>query len=382
MSKLNVILIDDSLADRRAIKSLLRQVAADISVTEVESVAAAYLNEGRSFDAVYLENNLADASGLGSLEEIRELWPNAALFLMTASGDANIAKQAILNGATDYLVKSELSDVTFASALKTGIVSAKKRHRIEEQHADIATFVEVLVHDFRAPIRATAYLSEQIAEDLEYGETEEVRVGLQLLRRSATQMTDMIKSLSDHVRFDRDTHSEYVEVGSVLRQAMEPFQVEIENASAKVAMHLEPNLPKLPCYPPQIAQVLQNLIGNALKYRGDRPPVIEISAKQTSPGHILLSVSDRGPGIPEEYSKRIFEPFKRLPGTGDISGTGLGLATCKKIVLRHGGQITCRSEVGVGTEISFRLPLDAEQSPLWMRGQSETRVVPEKVSGS
>ena len=382
MSELNVILIDDNLVDRRAIKTLLRQVAADISVTEVETVAAACLNEGSSFDAVFLENNLSDASGLASLEEIRELWPNAALFLMTAVGDANTAKQAILNGATDYLVKSEFSDANLAIALKAGVASAKKRHRIEEQHADIATFVEVLVHDFRAPIRATAYLSEQIAEDLEYGETEEVRVGLQLLRRSATQMTDMIKSLSDHVRFDRDTHSEYVEVGSVLRQAMEPFRVEIENAAAIVATNLEPNLPKLPCYPPQIVQVLQNLVGNALKYRGDKPPVIEISATQSPQGHILFSVSDRGPGIPEEYSKRIFEPFKRLPGTGDISGTGLGLATCRKVVLRHGGQITCRSEVGVGTEMSFRLPLDAEQTPIWMHSQSNRPSEADSLSGA
>ncbi len=382
MSELNVILIDDNLVDRRAIKTLLRQVAADISVTEVETVAAACLNEGSSFDAVFLENNLSDASGLASLEEIRELWPNAALFLMTAVGDANTAKQAILNGATDYLVKSEFSDANLAIALKAGVASAKKRHRIEEQHADIATFVEVLVHDFRAPIRATAYLSEQIAEDLEYGETEEVRVGLQLLRRSATQMTDMIKSLSDHVRFDRDTHSEYVEVGSVLRQAMEPFRVEIENAAAIVATNLEPNLPKLPCYPPQIVQVLQNLVGNALKYRGDKPPVIEISATQSPQGHILFSVSDRGPGIPEEYSKRIFEPFKRLPGTCDISGTGLGLATCRKVVLRHGGQITCRSEVGVGTEMSFRLPLDAEQTPIWMHSQSNRPSEADSLSGA
>ena len=364
MSELKVLLIDDDSIVRDTLKSLLEQLDEEISIAEAETVIAAQSLEATAFDAVFLDHNPTEDSGLASLEDVREHWPNAGLFFMTSLENVHIAKAAIQMGASDCLVKSELSEANFKDIFSAGVGAARRRNRANEQREEMATFVEVLVHDFRAPIRATAYLSEQIAEDLEHGETAEVRVGLKLLRESATQMMEMLKSLSEHVRFDRDAAVEAVEVDSLLRRAIEPFQVEIENASARVTTSVEHTMPKLSCYPLQIVQVLQNLIGNALKYCGERPPRIVISAKNDASDTIAFSVLDSGPGIPEKYAKRIFEPFTRLPGTGRISGTGLGLATCKKVVLRHGGRISCNSQVGKGTEITFSLPIDPTKSQL------------------
>jgi light-regulated signal transduction histidine kinase (bacteriophytochrome) len=104
----------------------------------------------------------------------------------------------------------------------------------------------------------------------------------------------------------------------------------------------------------QLLQLMQNLIGNALKYRGEAPPRVRISAEREEGGW-KLSVSDNGIGLDMRHAGQIFRPFKRLR-TGDDSGTGIGLAICKKIVESRGGRIWVESVPGAGSQFSFTIP--------------------------
>ena len=106
---------------------------------------------------------------------------------------------------------------------------------------------------------------------------------------------------------------------------------------------------------PQLTQLMQNLIGNSIKYCEEEIPRVHISAKLQENNVCLFLVEDNGIGIPEEHAQKIFEPFHRLHGVGKYQGTGLGLATCKKIVERHGGTISCTSKKGQGTTFCFTL---------------------------
>jgi signal transduction histidine kinase len=101
-------------------------------------------------------------------------------------------------------------------------------------------------------------------------------------------------------------------------------------------------------------QLFQNLIANAIKYRGEDPPLIHVSA-EVNDGEVRVSVKDNGPGIDPKYHERIFGLFKRLHGA-EIQGTGLGLAICRKIVERHGGKIWVESQPGQGATFVFTLP--------------------------
>ena len=109
-------------------------------------------------------------------------------------------------------------------------------------------------------------------------------------------------------------------------------------------------------------RLLQNLIGNALKYRGQHPPEVRITAEE-KPHEVLFSVRDNGIGMDAKYFERIFVIFQRLHNREEYPGTGIGLAVCKRIVERHSGRICVESEVGKGSTFSFSISKHLGEQP-------------------
>jgi light-regulated signal transduction histidine kinase (bacteriophytochrome) len=142
-----------------------------------------------------------------------------------------------------------------------------------------------------------------------------------------------------------DTSSEYA-----LEQALQNLHWAIRDSGAVVT---HDPLPTVQADGTQLVQLFQNLIGNAIKYQPPGVPRVHISAATDGPNGWTFSVQDNGLGIDSQYFERIFGMFQRLHKRDEFSGTGVGLAICKKIVERHGGSLRVESELGVGSTFSF-----------------------------
>ena len=153
----------------------------------------------------------------------------------------------------------------------------------------------------------------------------------------------------------RTTFLPTVDPEEVLESVVQDLRAQIEEASAEVT---HDPLPKLHAHRVWFDQLLQNLIGNALKYRGEHPPKIHVSASRKD-SVIVFAVRDNGVGIDPKYKDQVFGVFKRLHGS-EVEGTGIGLATCKRIVERAGGRIWVESEPGQGSTFYFSMPATSD----------------------
>jgi signal transduction histidine kinase len=171
-------------------------------------------------------------------------------------------------------------------------------------------------------------------------------------------MNRLIDTLHRYTLADAKVEFEAVDMNQALEETKTNLHQSIEKCEARVTAD---KLPAVFGNAPQLIQFLQNLIANGLKFCDKPVPIIHVSAlnrvaSNSDEASWLFSVADNGIGIPKAKHKWIFEPFTRLTGGRDRDGTGLGLATCKKLIERHGGTIWCESQPGSGTVFFFTLP--------------------------
>lgn len=357
MTPSSILIVDDDTGDRKLIRRLLKKLYPDVIVFEGESAEQALKFSDERIDVAFIDYLLPSGSGIDLITKFSDIWPRALVFIMTGQGDEEIAKTAILAGAGDYIAKSAITLTAIKRMVSNGMEVADMRWRIEEHQSELQVFSDVLVHDLRAPIRAIQFLSDQIIEDYQAGDLEEVKREFKLMKNSVEKMSDLIEQLASHIRPDSECQAEVVPVKSLFADLRTVLAHDITESNAQISWH-SGDL-NVRCFAPEVTQLLQNLIGNAIKYSPGARPEIQVMAMGHETG-IQVSVADNGIGVPPEYRERIFEPFKRLQQTSDLPGSGLGLATCARIARRHNGKIWCDPDVEKGTTIHFTLDLDAQ----------------------
>lgn len=168
----------------------------------------------------------------------------------------------------------------------------------------------------------------------------------------AKRMRQLVDDLLAYSRIESKQNARsLVDLNEVAANVLCGLQMAIEEANARVEIEV---LPTVYTDAAQMTQVLQNLIGNAIKFRGPSPPHVSVSVRRRS-GEWLISVKDNGIGIDPGHQGDLFMMFHRLHGRHEYEGTGIGLAICKKIVERHGGRIWFDSTVGKGTTFHFTI---------------------------
>ncbi len=224
---------------------------------------------------------------------------------------------------------------------------------LERSNKDLEQFASVASHDLQEPLRTVSgfvqLLQKKYANQLDTEADTFIEYAVDGTRRMET----LIKNLLAYSRVTtRGTELVPTDAGAALRQALDNLHATIQDAGAEITYG---ELPTVRADGTQLAQLFQNLIGNALKFHGGAPPKIHVDASRQG-DHWLFSVRDNGIGIAPEFQDRIFLIFERLHSRQKYPGTGVGLAICKRIVDRHGGRIWVESKPGQGATFSFTLP--------------------------
>jgi light-regulated signal transduction histidine kinase (bacteriophytochrome) len=229
---------------------------------------------------------------------------------------------------------------------------AQKAADYARSNAELEQFAYVASHDLQEPLRMVASYCQLLQRRYQGKLDADADDFINFAVDGARRMQVLINDLLAYSRAGRREQS-FVATDSaqVLDDVIANLQTSIEERDAKITR--EP-LPTVRADRAHLLQVLQNLVGNAIKFC-EHGPQIHVSAVQQE-DQWLFSVRDNGIGIAPEYADRIFEIFKRLHGWGEYPGTGIGLAVCKKLVERHGGRIWVESTPGQGSVFYFTLP--------------------------
>lgn len=229
--------------------------------------------------------------------------------------------------------------------------------KLERSNKELQDFVYIASHDLREPMRKISAFGELLKESITDRLTEDEEENLGFMIDGAIRMQQMIDALLTYSRVT--TKAKPFELVNLNKTIEDLIHVELANQLEETGgvVEVPEPLPGVYADPSQMHQLLQNLIGNGLKYhREDVPPVIMVRGRVESGNKVRIEVQDNGIGIGEENYEKVFGMFKRLHSHEEYEGSGIGLAVCKKIMERHGGEIGVLSVPGEGSTFWYTLP--------------------------
>ena len=272
--------------------------------------------------------------------------------IVTALRDDDGKLRGVAKVTRDFSARKASEDAAREAAIRLRAYAT----RLERSNRELEVFAAVASHDLQEPLRKIRAFGDRLAN--KYGAELDAggRDYLSRMCGAAARMQDLIENL---LTFSRVTTKAQpfttVELGSVARDALSDLESRVAQAGGRVEVGA---LPSLVADATQMHQLLQNLVGNAIKFhRAGVAPVVRVSSRALPDGERFeIRVEDNGLGFEPQYAERIFGMFQRLHGRSEFEGTGIGLAICRRIVERHGGTIVASGVPGEGALFTVTLP--------------------------
>ncbi len=290
-------------------------------------------------------------------EQQRSLGRAVFLFFLIGTAITIVVLISLYHTLLDYIHGQDMAREQLA-ALNLDLERRINERTRELQHSneELQQFAFVASHDLQEPLRTITSFTQLLAARYKGKLDADADEFINYIVGSSRRMSDLINGLLVLVRLRKTGQfSGAVSLEKLLREAETSLKAAIRESGALIESS---GLPSLSVDGLQITQLFQNLLGNAIKYRGEAPPHIKVSAARTN-AEWIVSVADNGQGFEPEHAERIFGLFQRLHGR-EVDGTGMGLSIARKIVERHGGKIWAESEKNLGSTFYFSLPITLE----------------------
>lgn len=254
--------------------------------------------------------------------------------------------------AVSYVIRDTDGEVMALTGLHFDETQKRKtEENLKTSNEELANFASIVAHDIKNPLHTLYGLTHLIKEEITPSATESTKEYFDLFEETFENITNIINGVLRHAKIGHVTLKTTVNLNEIVKTTLNGIQKLIEDHQAQITFD---SLPIVIGYPVELTILFQNLISNAITYKkAHEKPVIHISAINK---HTIwqVKISDNGIGIPKDKQQHIFTMFQRIDENGD--GSGIGLATCKKIVENHGGTIGLQSTVKKGSVFHFTLP--------------------------
>lgn len=351
----SLLIVDDNAGTREVLAIKLGRDGYSVAVAGNAHEARQHIASG-AIGLVLLDVRLPDASGIDLLAELRQSHSALDLPVIVISGldQTTDVVSALQSGANDYVTKP----------FDLSIVLARVRAQLALKHLKQAHdgFLRIASHDLKKPLVVMLDIARQVRADYPAGTPVDdgMASAVSMLIDSGEFMQQIIADLVE-LRAVRDGRLQLAklptDLGAIVRQAIARNTPYAQSKGIALHMHFEHHLPHIRADDSRIMQVLENLIGNAIKF-SSRGAVVTVATGRDGT-KLLCEVSDTGPGIPEPEMHRLFTEYARISNqpTGGEKSTGLGLAISRQLIRLHDGEIGAYNNPGDGCTFWFRLPI-------------------------
>jgi two-component system, sensor histidine kinase and response regulator len=359
-----LLVVDDNEANRDMLRRQLERQGHRVDTAE-DGVDALRQSAEKPFDLVLLDVLMPGMDGLAVLEAIKADPARAgvAVVMISALDELNQVVECLQAGAEDYLMKPFepiLLQARIGASLERKRLRDREQERsreLERANEELQQFAYIASHDLQEPLRTMSVYAQLLhrrwRDRMDSDSEQFLNFIVDAARRMQTLVGDVL-ALSRVSRTAAPPPAKPVDLEEIIRQVQANLEASIAESGAVVT---HDRLPVVMSDFAEMTQLLQNLVGNGIKYRrpGVQPRVHIAAVRQDDEWKI--SVEDNGVGIRPEYAEHVFLPFKRLHGR-DVPGTGIGLALCRRIVERHGGRIWVEPAPNGGSSFRFTIPIE------------------------
>ena len=377
--RLRILIVEDN-DDHFAITSRLLRAEAAESRFHAHTLRAGTIAEAvatlqtETIDVVLLDLGLPDSEFGQTLPSVLSHADEAAVIVLTALDDFAIGMESIAAGAQDFVTKVDLDRDLLHRSILYAVERKENQLALARANAELKRFAHTVAHEVRTPAAAAIMGIDSFRQMRD----QSPEIAEQMLDTASSSLRGMLQLVVDMLHFaeaeEANSAAVPLDLADLCGEVVAGFASLLAEADGQVDVG---PLPTVVGNRTQIMRLMQNLIGNAIKYRGEQP--LRIAIELADPfdgrdpdGHVFVSVRDNGVGITDEDQTRIFTMFYRAETRDEVAGTGVGLALCRNIMQRMGGAISVDSTPGVGSRFLLAFPTTLEETAILDARNSRT----------